>query len=122
MKEKNIMFILVSSGIVTIAWIAFTFHHTLVTSTLEPDLQEKLKTISDRFNESAIDAILNRREVTPTYELSGVASDPDAEEEQETITPTPTSIEIEETFEETFDEPFEEVFEDEIASEEGELE
>lgn len=93
-KEKNIAFLLISSTIVTIAWIAFNLYHTAITSTLDAKLTEQILPISPQFNATAISAIQNRHEVQPTYDLSNADSSEDASPSgtflPELENPTPT--------------------------------
>jgi len=74
MKEKNLVFLLSSSTVVTITWIGFSLYHTAVTSTLDPLLTTQIQPIQPLFNDAIIQQILNREDVPPTYELSGQAA------------------------------------------------
>lgn len=70
-KQKNLVFVLSSSAVVTIAWIGFTIYHTAVTSTLDETLTDQIRPIPASFDEATIRDIMNRRDVPPTYEISG---------------------------------------------------
>lgn len=70
-KEKNIVFILLSSAVVTLAWIGFGFYHTSVTSTLDEELTVQIRPIPKTFNASGLEEVLGRTQTAPMYELSG---------------------------------------------------
>lgn len=70
-KQKNLVFLLSSSTVVTIAWIGFSIYHTAVTSTLDAQLTAQIQPIAPHFNQRTIQSILNRQDVPPTYEIAG---------------------------------------------------
>lgn len=73
LKEKNIAFILISSTVVALAYVGFSFYHTSVTSTLTEELSLQIEPIPGAFNASAIEAIERRNNVAPSYELTGTS-------------------------------------------------
>ena len=92
-KQKNFVFLLSSSTVVTIAWIGFSIYHTAVTSTLDPILTSQIKPIPPRFNDTTIRNIMNRQDVAPTYEITGGEVPIDTASPSavpSAITPTPT--------------------------------
>lgn len=106
-KQKNLVFLLSSSTVVTVAWIGFSIYHTAVTSTLDPVLTTQIQPISPRFNDATIQNILNRQDVLPTYEITGgtlpvptasnaaVPSTSQAPTLTPTLAPEPTAFEAE---------------------------
>ncbi len=73
LKGENITNLLLSVTFVTLAYIGFTFYHTSVTSTLDDDLTLQIQPISASFNKTAIEHLIGRTSVPPTYELAGEA-------------------------------------------------
>ena len=71
-KERNLIFILASSTIVTMSWIGFAIYHTSVTSTIDSELSVQIQPIAPVFNQVAIKNILNRNETEPTFEIKGL--------------------------------------------------
>lgn len=75
-KERNLVFILASSTILTLAWIGFALYHTSVTSTIDSELSVQIQPIAPVFNQAAIKDILNRNETEPTFEIKGLNKRP----------------------------------------------
>lgn len=91
MKQKEFIYFLVPSFILTILWVIFSIYHNHVTSTVEDPLTYQIEPIEGRFDTNTIDAIKNRQKVNPLYEISASAT-PIPEEivvEEEIIEPTP---------------------------------
>lgn len=104
MKQKELIYFLVPSFILTVLWVIFSIYHNHVTSTVEDPLTYQIEPIEGRFDTNTIDAIKNRQKVNPLYEVSSnVTPIPEeiiVEEEVADITPEPTpepTIEPEET-------------------------
>src|SRR5690349_16620584 len=91
MKQKDIMFLLFSFVILTIAWIAFTIIHNSITSTIPSVTQEQISSINPSFDLKTIRALETRQKATtsfsiqsPTSTTAGIISP--------TQQPTPTTI------------------------------
>jgi hypothetical protein len=73
-KEKNLIYLLISSTIVTIAWISFTLYHAISASTIDEHLGIQIQPIPPQFNPASIQRIIQRSETPPTYEVQGGVS------------------------------------------------
>jgi hypothetical protein len=82
-KQKDILFVLISSFILVVLWIGFNIYHIWVTSTISEDLQLKLTPIVGSFDTATIQKLKNRVQIEPAYERQASAK-------TETISPTPT--------------------------------
>ena len=80
MKQKDILLILGSLCVVTIAWIIFNIHHTTVTSTIPETITTQVKPITPDFDIKSIDALKKRQKITPNFGFPSSG----------TPTPTPT--------------------------------
>jgi len=80
-KQKDILFVLISSFIVVVLWIGFNLYHIWATSTISDDLQLKLTPILGTFDTATIQKLKTRIQISPAYEQKGSGK---AE-----ITPTP---------------------------------
>lgn len=88
MKNNRFALIMIFTTIVVLAWIGFGFYHTIVSSTLTPDVAESMQRIAPKFNQRAIDTILGRKQIPPTYEAEGIRSSSSAQESL----PTPSEL------------------------------
>lgn len=73
-RQHDILFILVSSFIVVVAWIGFNIYHIYATSTISQHIQYQLTPVSPSFNQQVIQQLKNREDVNPLFEQQGVAS------------------------------------------------
>lgn len=69
MKQKDILFILISSFVVTVAWIGFNLYHKWVTSTISTDLQMQLNPIDPNFDMDTFQKLQQREHIQPIYEF-----------------------------------------------------
>src|SRR5882762_2081916 len=81
MKRNDVIFLLASSVILTIAWIFFSVIHATLTSTISKDLGLAIKPISPTFDQKTITQLQARQKTTPIYTALP----------QETPTPPPAS-------------------------------
>lgn len=88
MKQKDIMFLLISSVILTIAWIIFTIIHKSISSTIAPVTNEQITAINPLFDDKVISEIKKRQKTAPEFSLQVSSSSPSAQ----TTTPTPAII------------------------------
>lgn len=84
-KQKDILFVLISSFVVVVAWIAFNIYHIWATSTVSEDIQLQLTPISPNFDPQTIQQLKLRENINPLFDLQPpVASTPTP-----SITPSP---------------------------------
>jgi hypothetical protein len=82
MKQKDILFLLISSTFLAIVWIIFTILHNALTSTISGTLNQQIQPIAGSFDNQTIQTLLKRQQITPQFSLKGT--------DQLTLTPTPT--------------------------------
>lgn len=85
MKQKDILFIFISSFVVVAAWVGFNLYHKWVTTTISPDLQIQINPIESSFDRDTIEKLKTRNRISPENELDGAQPSP-------TTRPTPSSI------------------------------
>jgi hypothetical protein len=83
-KQKDILFILISSFIVTVAWIAFNIFHIMATSTIDENIQLQLTPISGTFDQKTIQQLKTRENINPLFEQQASSS--------QSAVPTPPAI------------------------------
>jgi hypothetical protein len=83
--HRDILFILISSFIVVIAWIGFNIYHIYITSTISEDVQAQLSPIDGTFDTNTINSLKSRTRVNPEFDAQSTAS-PSAP----TTAPTPS--------------------------------
>jgi hypothetical protein len=90
--QKDILFILISSFIVVVAWVSFNIYHIWATSTVSPDLQLELTPISPSFDPLTMEQLKTRENIEPLFESqkSTISITP-APAEQTNITPSQTA-------------------------------
>lgn len=80
MKQKDILFLLVSASILVFAWIAFSIYHNLATSTISQTLETSISPINPAFDKKTLEALRKREKAVPVYKL-----------QNEPVSPTPIS-------------------------------
>lgn len=70
MKRKDILTLLVPSLVIAILWVIFSVYHNYVNSTIPVSVNTQILGITPDFDLQTINAIKNRSNVTPIYELS----------------------------------------------------
>lgn len=78
MKQKDYLFILISSAILVVIWITFTILHSVLTSTISEQLGQQLVPIDGTFDTKTLDALKIRVQITPLFVIA------------QSPTPTPT--------------------------------
>ncbi len=86
-KQKDILFILISTFVVVVIWIGSNLHHIWATSTIKEDLQLKLTPIEGSFDTATIQKLKTRERVNPLYERQATPSTPTP---VVSLSPTPT--------------------------------
>ena len=82
-KQKDILFIIISSFIVVVAWIGFNIYHIKVTSTVSEHVQDQLNPIDPTFDQQTMQELKNRENINPLFEQTQTAT-------QSATTPTPS--------------------------------
>jgi hypothetical protein len=67
MKRNDLIFILASSVILTIAWIIFNVIHASTASTISSDLNQQIEPIAPVFDIETINSLGNRQQIVPLY-------------------------------------------------------
>lgn len=87
-RQKDLLFVLVSSFILVIIWIGFSIYHKAVTSTISEDLQTQVVPINPNFDTDALKKLKSRVQISPAIGITGTPS----ASVSATTTPTPTII------------------------------
>jgi hypothetical protein len=81
--HQDILFILISSFVVVVAWIGSNIYHIYITSTISEEVQSQLTPIDGAFDTQTLQNLKSRERVNPAFEIQATAS-------QAARTPTPT--------------------------------
>lgn len=73
-KHNDILFILISSFIVVVAWIGFNLYHIFITSTISEEVQVRLTPIDGTFDTATIQSLKARQQINPAFERQVTAS------------------------------------------------
>lgn len=98
LKKREIIFILGSTFIVVIAWVAFSIYHNFVTSTIPDALSIIIAPIGKSFDIATIENLKSRQRIIPISQsdlLLQQQPTPKPTQEatlQPTVQPTPTTI------------------------------
>lgn len=95
MKQKELLFILISSSILVFIWIAFSIYHSTTTSTIPEATSIQIVPITPTFNTKTIDLLRQRQKSSPVFELAkptptATATTPSAS----VLTPSPTPVNL----------------------------
>lgn len=85
MKEKDLLYLVVSSFILTVLWIGFNIYDSIASSTIEEVLKVQIAPISPEFDPATIEKIRSREIITPAYTFTATGTNE---------TPTPTQAPI----------------------------
>ncbi|HSW87888.1 MAG TPA: hypothetical protein VLG12_01875 [Candidatus Saccharimonadales bacterium] len=69
-RQREIIILLISMFIVSLAWIGFDLYHNAVTSTISAPLQEDILPIVPSFDSKVIQNLKQRHYSDPVYTLS----------------------------------------------------
>lgn len=83
MKQKDILFILISSFILILVWMGFNLWHIKQVSTLSEPVSQQLIPINPYFDKAVIQKIMQRQQIAPLYKLNQATS-------SASLTPTPS--------------------------------
>lgn len=84
MKQKDILFLLISSTFLAIVWIVFTIIHTSLTSTITSTVHQQIQPIDGTFDTKTVQVLQKRIPITPQVTIQATDLTPTP-----TITPTP---------------------------------
>ncbi len=99
--ERDILFVLISSFVLTVAWVGFNLYHKWATSTISDSLQIQIKPIRPDFDLRTLEKLKAREKVSPVFEAKSpsptptiavpppVAQPTQEEQQQVTVVPTP---------------------------------
>lgn len=73
--QKDILYISISSFILTVIWISSSIYHVIVTSTITPDMEIQIKALDPEFNLKTIQKLKNRERIEPIYEFSNASNE-----------------------------------------------
>lgn len=87
MKQKDLLFMLVSVTFLVLLWIIFGVVHRSLTSTISGSINEAISPISGTFDIKTLEVLKNRQKIIPQTEVGGIPTPtPSA-----TPTPVPTT-------------------------------
>lgn len=69
-RQRDIIILLISVFIVTLAWIGFDLYHNAVTSTISTTLQQDIQPIDPDFDTQVIQTLKQRQFSSPVYTIS----------------------------------------------------
>lgn len=87
MKQRDLLLLLVPFFLMVIAWVIFNIYHSSVTSTISDTLNIQITPINPIFDKKAIEAIKNRDDIEPVYDIPNSSLPPPTS----TVAPLPTS-------------------------------
>lgn len=92
-KQNDILFILISSFILVVAWITFNIYHIFVTSTISQHIQYQLAPIDPAFDQQTMQQLKTREDINPLFGSQSVASNSGTTQTTPTIpSQTPSQI------------------------------
>lgn len=101
--ERDILFVLISSFVLTVAWVGFNLYHKWATSTISSSLQIQIQPITPDFDSRTLEKLKTREKISPILEAKSpsptvfpIAIDspapiaqPTQEQQEITVSPTP---------------------------------
>lgn len=73
-RHHDILFVLISSFIVVVAWIGSNIYHIYITSTISEEVQLQLTPIVGTFDTETLQKLKSREEINPKFEKDQAAS------------------------------------------------
>ncbi len=70
MKNREILFLIISTFIIVIAWIGFNIFHNIKTSTIPQNLTIQILPINPNFDTKTIEELKKRKKVQPNFNMS----------------------------------------------------
>lgn len=72
MKQKDILFLLISAFVLVVAWIIFSIYHKSITSTISETLSVQIIPINPNFDAKTLEKIKERNSVAPLYQIQQI--------------------------------------------------
>ena len=70
MKQRDILFLVISTFVLIVAWIGFSIYHNLVSSTITGPVEEKIIPIDPTFDTRTIDSLKERKNIEPVFQVN----------------------------------------------------
>ncbi len=68
MKQRDVLFLVISTFVLIVAWIGFSIYHNLVSSTITRLVEEKIVPINPTFDTITIDKLKERKNIEPIFQ------------------------------------------------------
>lgn len=81
MKQRDVLFLVISTFVLIVAWIGFSIYHNLVSSTITGPVEEKIVPINPTFDTRTIDTLKERKSIEPIFQIDSKESTVSTEEE-----------------------------------------
>lgn len=94
MKQKDILFLLISAFILVIAWIIFSIYHKSITSTISETLSVQIVPINPNFDATTLEKIKERNSVAPLYQIQQIPTPTPSLQISPTQTGSPSASQI----------------------------
>lgn len=69
MKQRDVLFLVISTFVLIVAWIGFSIYHNLAFSTITGAVEEKIVPINPTFDTKTIDTLKNRKNIEPIFQI-----------------------------------------------------
>lgn len=69
MKQRDVLFLVISTFVLIVAWIGFSIYHNLVSSTITKSVGEKIVPINPTFDTKTIDTLKERKTIEPIFQI-----------------------------------------------------
>ncbi len=70
MKQRDYLFLIISSAILVVIWVTFNIIHTAITSTISASIGQQLEPISATFDTQTLNGLNSRKKVVPAFVIS----------------------------------------------------
>ena len=68
MKQRDVLFLVISTFVLIVAWIGFSIYHNLVSSTITKPVAEKIVPINPTFDTKTINTLKERKNIEPIFQ------------------------------------------------------
>lgn len=89
MKQRDVLFLVISTFVLIVAWIGFSIYHNLVSSTITKPVGENIAPINPSFDTKIIDVLKERKNIEPIFQTKSNEATESASIEN-IIQPSPT--------------------------------
>jgi len=87
--KKDILFVLISSFIVVVAWVAFNIYHIYITSTINETIQTQLIPITPIFDPQTIKDLQKRIDIVPIFSIQATTISSESATPSPAVSPAP---------------------------------